>query len=109
MAIKRALITFAHRLARGVHVASRLALQVMHRDIKPRNVFIHKGVLKLGDLGLSKQAVQGAAQKHTVCGSPIYAAPSKAPTTSRCTVVACAVALQYDEAQPLYSRPRLIL
>ena len=48
---------------------------MMHRDIKPRNVFIHKGVLKLGDLGLSKQAVQGAAQKHTVCGSPIYAAP----------------------------------
>jgi len=52
--------------------------QIIHRDIKPANVFLHAGVCKLGDLGLSKQVVQASATmavKHTQCGSPLYLAP----------------------------------
>ena len=26
---------------------------VMHRDVKPNNIFVHKGVVKIGDLGLA--------------------------------------------------------
>ena len=51
--------------------------QVLHRDIKPANVFMHAGVCKLGDLGLSKQVMMAATQAgaHTQCGSPLYLAP----------------------------------
>ena len=28
----------------------------MHRDLKPANIFIHNGVLKLGDFGFAKVA-----------------------------------------------------
>jgi len=53
------------------------AVKVLHRDIKPANVFMHSGVCKLGDLGLSKQLMLAATQpgKHTQCGSPLYLAP----------------------------------
>ena len=46
-------------------------------QIKPANIFLHKGdELKLGDLGLSKMSQAATrALAHTVCGSPIYAAP----------------------------------
>ena len=38
---------------------------------------MHKGSMKLGDLGLSKQVLltMTGAQKHTQCGSPLYLAP----------------------------------
>jgi NIMA (never in mitosis gene a)-related kinase len=51
--------------------------RVLHRDIKPANIFMHSGVCKLGDLGLSKQVMAAATQpgKHTQCGSPLYLAP----------------------------------
>lgn len=53
------------------------SIKVLHRDIKPANVFMHAGVCKLGDLGLSKQVMQAATQagKYTQCGSPLYLAP----------------------------------
>ena len=51
--------------------------KVLHRDIKPANIFMHSGVCKLGDLGLSKQVRMTATKKqaHTQCGSPLYLAP----------------------------------
>ena len=51
--------------------------RVLHRDIKPANVFMHSGVCKLGDLGLSKQVMMASTQpgSHTQCGSPLYLAP----------------------------------
>lgn len=51
--------------------------RILHRDIKPANVFMHSGVCKLGDLGLSKQIMMASTQPgaHTQCGSPLYLAP----------------------------------
>ena len=54
------------------------SMDVFHRDIKPQNVFLHDGVLKLGDLGLSKQVIRATidgVDAHTQCGSPLYSAP----------------------------------
>ena len=51
---------------------------ILHRDIKPSNAFLHNGQVKLGDLGLSKQVIDGAengALVHTQCGTPLYVAP----------------------------------
>ncbi|EJD36028.1 kinase-like protein [Auricularia subglabra TFB-10046 SS5] len=50
-------------------------LQVLHRDIKPRNVFLHAdGVLKMGDFGLSKQ-LASASFTNTFVGTPHYMSP----------------------------------
>jgi len=52
-------------------------LKILHRDIKPNNIFISRGCAKLGDLGMSKEVSLGAtdAYLHTQCGSPLYVAP----------------------------------
>ena len=48
--------------------------QIVHRDIKCANLFLTKeGVLKLGDLNVSKVAKRGLLQTQT--GTPYYASP----------------------------------
>jgi serine/threonine protein kinase len=48
--------------------------KIMHRDIKPMNVFIGKGdVVKIGDLGIAKVLKNNVAQ--TQIGTPHYMAP----------------------------------
>lgn len=37
---------------------------ILHRDIKPSNLFLHHGDVKLGDLGLSKQAPNSLLTMH---------------------------------------------
>ena len=55
------------------------SIKVLHRDVKPANVFMHSGssICKLGDMGLSKQTIKAATAPgtHTNCGSPLYLAP----------------------------------
>ena len=59
-------------------------LKLLHRDLKPQNVFLKEDVskgridssqIKLGDFGISKMlaASQGLAQ--TQCGTPLYMSP----------------------------------
>jgi serine/threonine protein kinase len=45
----------------------------MHRDLKPDNIFLSDGKLKLGDFGFCKMLEVNMAQ--TMLGSPIYMAP----------------------------------
>ena len=48
--------------------------KIVHRDIKCANVFLTKsGLVKLGDLNVSKIAKQGIMQTQT--GTPYYASP----------------------------------
>lgn len=44
--------TYFHDLCKGVKFAH--DNRIIHRDIKPVNILIHKGVLKLCDFGISK-------------------------------------------------------
>mmetsp|Transcript_9420 Transcript_9420/g.14419 ORF Transcript_9420/g.14419 Transcript_9420/m.14419 type:complete len:162 (+) Transcript_9420:406-891(+) len=49
-------------------------LKIVHRDIKCANIFLTKeGVIKLGDLNVSKVAKRGLM--HTQTGTPYYASP----------------------------------
>jgi len=50
--------------------------KVLHRDLKPQNIFLTKrGVVKLGDLGVAK-VLQGTLQlAHTQIGTPYYMSP----------------------------------
>ncbi|KAK8803505.1 hypothetical protein WA158_001199 [Blastocystis sp. Blastoise] len=47
---------------------------IIHRDLKPANIFLHNGQVKLGDLGLCKEAGNNAI-KMTNVGTPVYMAP----------------------------------
>ena len=49
---------------------------VMHRDIKPDNLFISEsGVIKLGDFGLAVQLEHSCSKRNTTCGTSLYMAP----------------------------------
>ena len=47
---------------------------IMHRDLKPDNIFFNGGVVKLGDFGFCK-SLEKANMTKTMLGSPIYMAP----------------------------------
>jgi serine/threonine-protein kinase ULK/ATG1 len=47
---------------------------IMHRDLKPDNIFFSNGVVKLGDFGFCK-SLEKANMTKTMLGSPIYMAP----------------------------------
>ena len=46
--------------------------QVMHRDFKPANIFLHEDLIKIGDFGFSKM---GATVAQTNLGTPITMSP----------------------------------
>ena len=50
--------------------------RIMHRDLKPSNVFLgSEGILKLGDLGLSRYFSSKTLQVNSVVGTPYYMSP----------------------------------
>lgn len=48
---------------------------IMHRDMKPDNIFFHNGIIKLGDFGFCKNLNSAEDMARTMLGSPIYMAP----------------------------------
>lgn len=49
--------------------------KIIHRDIKPQNIFLStKGEFKLGDFGIAKIVAQSVDQ-HSIAGTPAYMAP----------------------------------
>ena len=45
------------------------------RDIKPENIFIKDGKLKIGDFGFAKNNQKLDSMMSTIVGSPAYMAP----------------------------------
>jgi len=48
---------------------------VLHRDLKSMNVFIHKGMMKIGDFGVAKLLDPEAPFAQTCIGTPYYMSP----------------------------------
>jgi serine/threonine-protein kinase ULK/ATG1 len=48
---------------------------IMHRDLKPDNILMHNGKIKLGDFGFCKPLESATEMACTMLGSPIYMAP----------------------------------
>jgi len=52
------------------------SLRVMHRDLKPANIFLtRRGVVKVGDLGLSRTLSDQTFKAHSKVGTPLYMSP----------------------------------
>ena len=51
-------------------------LHVIHRDIKPQNIFLTKnGIIKIGDFGISKVLDRNHSNTKTQIGTPLYMSP----------------------------------
>jgi predicted Zn-dependent protease len=73
-------------LAQALNVADQLCAglayahsrKVIHRDIKPGNIFVARGgVVKLGDFGLARVLHELAIQQTEIRGTPLYMAPEQ--------------------------------
>lgn len=52
--------------------------KIIHRDIKPQNIFIdNKGLVKLGDFGVVKDLSKVTSANFTAVGTPSYFAPEQ--------------------------------
>lgn len=52
---------------------------IVHRDLKPANVYRENGIVKIGDVGLSKRLDSGGSRQHTQSvGTVYYMAPEVA-------------------------------
>ena len=48
---------------------------IIHRDIKPQNILLHHGIIKICDFGFSTLIKENHQLFHTVCGTPLYMSP----------------------------------
>lgn len=81
---------------------------VIHRDVKPNNIFVHNGVVKIGDMGLATQSPRIAAAGELVSSSgrndDDYSTASKTSQVGTFLYTAPEVATgQYNEKCDVYS------
>jgi eukaryotic-like serine/threonine-protein kinase len=76
LAIDR-VIDLVHQVGTGLTAAA--AAGVIHRDIKPHNLFLHHGTWKILDFGVARLAEHGdTLTAGNVVGTPSYMAPEQA-------------------------------
>ena len=61
---------------------------IIHRDIKPNNIFVHKGVVKIGDLGLATIVSGGGSDSNpSLLTPPLLGSESELDTDNKSTQV----------------------
>jgi len=80
------LLPLMRGIARGmVHLHSRRPA-ILHRDLKPGNVFVaHGGVMKIGDFGMSRQVLPPSPEEAAAAAAAASAAASPTSTARRST------------------------
>jgi serine/threonine protein kinase len=69
---ERELLEFSHQICNGY--SELMNKKMIHSDIKPENIMIHKNLYKIGDFGLSKILIEN--DMNISCKrSPLYMAP----------------------------------
>ena len=48
---------------------------ILHRDMKPKNILLHDGVVKICDFGFSTMIKEYNQLFNTICGTPLYMSP----------------------------------
>lgn len=48
---------------------------ILHRDIKPQNILLHHGKIKICDFGFATMIKEQQQLFHTVCGTPLFMSP----------------------------------
>ena len=79
----------------GVQIANGLAYMhrngFVHKDIKPANILLKDGIIKITDMGISKKLIPGQSRvsKTTACGTPDWIAPEYSNYDSESYDFAC--------------------
>jgi serine/threonine-protein kinase ULK/ATG1 len=67
---------------------------VIHRDVKPENIMMHNGKLKIADFGFAKNVISSKHMQKSMVGTPLYMAPQvlkREKYTSKCDIWALGV------------------
>jgi len=48
---------------------------ILHRDIKPQNILLHHGIIKICDFGFSVMIKEQLQLCRTICGTPLFMSP----------------------------------
>lgn len=73
---------------------------IIHRDVKPANIFVHNKILKVGDFGLSQQLFEKKENlhEHRMIGTLVTSAPQlifKEPYTNKCDIYSLGLILYW--------------
>jgi hypothetical protein len=76
----KAAIAYCQQILAGLAACHRMG--ILHRDLKPDNIFISGGVCKIGDFGIARIDHESSFRGE-VAGTPIYMAPEQFPPVSK--------------------------